>query len=58
MVEPEVPDRGECLSKGDKCARGSNYCTCDNVPVMVDYPKILSVSRRFMNTSEEPYIYR
>ena len=49
MVEPEVPDRGEGLPKSDECARSSNYCTCDDVPVVVDCAK-LSASRGDIRT--------
>jgi len=62
MVEPEVPDRGEGLPKGDDSARASNYRSTDDVPVVVDYPKkkkwFLSVSRGYGNASDEPYTYR
>ena len=61
MIEPEVPDRGKSLPKGDDCARASDYRSSDDVPVVVDYPKkpsFLSVSRGYGNASDESYTYR
>ena len=48
VVEPEVPNRGEGLPKGDDCACASDYRSTDDVPGVVDYPKNRSSSQRLV----------
>jgi len=47
VVESEIPDGGESLPKCDECARGSNQCPCDNVPVVMELIDCESASDQY-----------